>query len=337
MQINSRICFHSPTGTPVYSFRLINSTGAYVELTNRGARWLTAFTPDKDGVLNNVLLTPSNPADDEFYRGAIIGRFANRIGNAQICIDGKTYQLERNDGENTNHGGFSGFDRKDWDWEILEDGVRFSLFSPDGEGGYPGNVHVDVTYHWNDRNELSIIYHGTTDQPTYLNLTNHAYFNLKGNGEKIIGHELRIPTDTILDTTEQFIPTGKRITVTNSPFDFTRKKPIGQELYTNNRQLRWNKGYNHCYVLKEKPSSLIQEAALLTEPETGRTLTVETDLPAVLLYTAGYYEQPDTGVCLEAQYYPDTPSHPDFPSCLLRPHEEYRQKVIFRFGITEQS
>ena len=278
-----------------------------------------------------MLVSPTDLLSDEFYMGAIVGRFANRIGGARLCIDGQTYELEKNDGQNTNHGGFSGFDRMLWDWEVLDEGVHFTRLSPDGEGGYPGNVRITVEYRWNDDNELSIRYYGTTDRATYLNLTNHAYFNLGDKGEKITGHVLRIPSHTMLDTTPQFIPTGKQVKVDGTPFDFTFAKPIGQDLYANHKQLKWNKGYNHCYVLKTEKSPDMVEAARLSEPTTGRSLTVKTNLPSVLLYTAGYYVHPDTAVCLEAQYYPDTPSHPDFPSCLLRPGEEYRQTTVFRF------
>lgn len=210
-----------PTGTPVYGFQLTNSTGAVVELTNWGARWLSAIVPDRNGEMANVLVSPADPLSDEFYMGAIVGRFANRIGGARLCIDGQTYELEKNDGQNTNHGGFSGFDRMLWDWEILDDGVRFKRLSLDGEGGYPGNVHVTVEYRWTDDNELSIRYYGTTDKATFLNLTNHAYFNLGGKKERITGHILHIPSHTMLDTTPQFIPTGKRVNVDGTPFDFT--------------------------------------------------------------------------------------------------------------------
>ena len=259
-----------PTGTPVYVFRLTNSTGAVVELTNWGARWLSAIVPDRNGEMANVLVSPTDLLSDEFYMGAIVGRFANRIGGARLCIDGQTYELEKNDGQNTNHGGFSGFDRMLWDWEVLDDGVRFTRLSPDGEGGYPGNAHISVEYRWNDDNELSIRYYGTTDRATYLNLTNHAYFNLGGKREKITGHVLRIPSHTMLDTTPQFIPTGKRVKVGGTPFDFTSAKPIGQDLYADHEQLKWNKGYNHCYVLKTEKSPDMVEAARLAKEEEKR-------------------------------------------------------------------
>ncbi|MCD8318520.1 MAG: galactose mutarotase [Paraprevotella sp.] len=335
MRIESMLTRQTGTGLPLCIFRLKNSSGAYVELTNWGARWLAAAVPDATGRLENVLLRPSRLWEDNFYMGAVVGRFANRIALAQFTLDGTIYHLEKNDGENSNHGGWSGFHQKLWNWSEQKDGVTFTVFSPGGEGGYPGNVQVTVTYRWNERNELRIDYRGRTDRTTYLNLTNHAYFNLSGKGEKITRHILRIPSHTILDTTKDFIPTCLRTDVYGTPFDFTEGKAIGKDLYTDHIQLRRNKGYNHCYILKSVPSDTITEAACLLDPDTGRTLTVETDLPSVLLYTAGYYFRPDTAVCLETLYYPDTPSHPDFPSCIIRPGQEYRQTTIYRFGIRE--
>lgn len=335
MRITHEIIAHTASGTPVYGFRMSNSKGAYVELTNLGARWTAAVVPDASGQPADVIVGHQRPEDyltDEFYMGATVGRFANRIANATMCIDGQTYTLDRNDGQHSNHGGFAGFDRKAWEWKETEKSVVFSLFSPDGEGGYPGNLHVETEYEWTESNELYIRHRGTTDRATYLNLTNHAYFNLSGKEGKIDGHVLYIPSRTILETTQEFIPTGRRTDVAGTPFDFTKGKPLGRDLYADHPQLRWNRGYNHCYILKEKKDEECTEAARLYDPESGRTLTVRTDLPAVLLYTAGYFERPHTAVCLETQYYPDTPSHPDFPSCLLRPGEEYRQATVFAFG-----
>ncbi len=327
---------HTAEGEPVYRFRITNDSGAYVELTNWGARWIAAVVPDKNNQPGNVIVgydELTGYLSDTYYMGATVGRFANRIAGASFCMDGKEYRLETNDGANTNHGGFSGFHQRLWQWEELPDGVCFTLCSPDGEGGYPGNLQIGVTYRWNNQNELSIDYHGTADQPTYLNMTNHAYFNLNATKKKITGHYLQVPATKVLDTTNEFIPTGKEREVNGTPFDFTRSKSIGTHLYMDDPQLIWNKGYNHCYILKESPSSEMLPAARLYDPETGRVLTVVTDLPGVLLYTAGYYPEPDTAVCLEVQYFPDTPSHPHFPSCLLRPGEVYRQRALYGFSV----
>lgn len=328
---------HTLQQAPVYRFRITNSSGAYVELTNWGARWITAMLPDKDGKLCNVIQGYDKLDDyltDTYYMGAIIGRFANRISGASFAIDGISYRLEANDGRNTNHGGNSGFHQKPWQWELLPDGVRFMLHSPDGEGGYPGNLRVMVEYRWNEQNELSIRYRGVTDRTTYLNMTNHAYFNLSGRKDTIAHHRLMVPSRRMLDTTSEFIPTGREVEVTGTPFDFTTSTEIGEGLNADHQQLRWNKGYNHCYILKKVPSEEMLPAAQLKDSASGRCLTVETNLPGILIYTGGYLEHPDTAICLETQYFPDTPSHADFPSCLLHPGEEYNQQTNYKFEIS---
>lgn len=339
MEITHQIETFTTRNESVYRFRLTNSSGAYIELTNSGARWITAMIPDTDGRLSNVIQgyeTLDDYLTDSYYMGAVIGRFANRIGGASFSIDGKVYQLEANDGINANHGGTSGFHQKIWQWKLLPDGVCFMLYSPDGEGGFPGNLHITVEYQWNEQNELSIRYRGITDKTTYLNMTNHAYFNLSGTKEKITKHNLTIPFRWMLDTTSEFIPTGMKVEVIGTPFDFTSSKEIGKHIYADNQQLRWNRGYNHCYILKEKSSPDILQAAHLYDSQSGRSLTVKTDLPGILIYTGGYLEHPDTAICLETQYFPDTPSHPDFPSCLLRPGEEYNQQTIYKFEIVKK-
>ena len=164
-------------------------------------------------------------------------------------------------------------------------------------------------------------------------MTNHAYFYLSGTKEKILSHSLYIPAQKIVETNAGFIPTGMVTPVAGTPFDFTCRKQLGVDIYTDNQQLRDNRGYNHCYILKEQPSRDMVLAACLCEPASKRRLTVMTDLPGVLLYTAGYYESPDTAVCLETQFFPDTPSHSHFPSCLLRPGNEYRQRTVYRFDL----
>lgn len=336
MKITHAIAGHTAAGEPVFYFRITNSSGAYVGFTNWGARWIEASVPDSNRQHTNVIAGYDNPEDylhDPYYMGATIGRFANRIANASFMMDGKEYRLEANDNGNTNHGGTSGFHQKLWQWEKLTDGIRFTLTSPDGEGGYPGHLNVSVEYQWNESNELSVCHYATSDRPTYLNMTNHAYFNLSGTKEKITSHLLSIPAERMLDTTPRFIPTGKIIPVAGTPFDFTRPKKIGRDLYADHQQLRNNRGYNHCYVLKESSSAEMLQAACLIEPTSGRRLTVATDLPGVLLYTAGYYERPDTAVCLETQFFPDTPSHTHFPSCLLKPGGAYNRRTVYKFDI----
>ncbi len=334
MQISKRVISRSADGRTIYGFRFQNSQGSVVEMTNWGARWLSAFVPDRQGQMANVLLTPASLLSDPYYMGATVGRVANRIANAHIVVDGKGYSLEKNDNGNSNHGGFEGFDRKWWNWHITDDGIIFSRLSPDGENGFPGNVSVEVEYRWNDDNEMSVYYRATTDAPTCLNLTNHAYFNLSGGITDIIGHMLQIPSHTILETDSEFIPTGLLKNVEGTPFDFTNLKRIGDDLHTDNEQLRWNRGYNHCYILKIKSDKTMIPVAYMSDPISGRTLKVFTDQNSVLLYTSGYYEKPDTAVCLETQNWPDSPSHDNFPPCFLYPNDIYMHHTQYKFGVT---
>ena len=335
MQITQNYLTHLSADAPIYLFRITNKSGAYVEFLNYGARWISAVVPDGEQQLANVLVGYDDPKEyltDTYYMGATIGRFANRIKDAQFTIGNTVYKLDANDGANSNHGGKDGLHTKNWAWKILPDGICFLTSSPNGEGGYPGHLLVQAFYQWTEQNELIITHHGFSDKATYLNMTNHAYFNLSGRVQPVTSHELMIPAHYLLETNQEFIPTGKRVPVGDTPFDFTEKKQIGKDMYLPNEQLTWNRGYNHCYVLKESKNEESVLAAFLTDPESKRSLTVMTDLPGVLLYTAGYYKHPDTAVCFETQYFPDTPSHPDFPSCLLQPGEEYRQQTIYCFG-----
>lgn len=336
MNITHKIVARTSADEPVYYFKITNESGAYVGFTNWGARWIEAVVPDSKGRQTNVITGYNKPEDyllDPYYMGATIGRFANRIANASFRIDETIYRLEANDGKNSNHGGNSGFHRKLWQWKVLADGIRFMLTSEDGEGGYPGNLNVAVEYKWSEDNQLSVYHYGTSDKPTYLNMTNHAYFNLSGTKEKITSHLLYIPAQYMLDTTYEFIPTGETVPVAGTPFDFTHLKRIGKDLYASHRQLLNNKGYNHCYVLKEHATQGMLQAACLIEPISGRRLTMTTDLPGVLLYTAGYYALPHTAVCLETQFFPDTPSHAHFPTCLLHPGSEYNRRTQYKFDV----
>lgn len=334
-------------GQPILLFRLQNKTGSYIEITNYGATLISIVVPDSKGDFGNIVLAYDNIESyfsDNSYLGSTIGRFANRIANARFSLNGKTCLLEKNDGENTNHGGFSGWHKKIWDWEEISSGIRFICFSPDGEGGYPGNVKMAVDYIFDEDNTLRIKYAGITDAPTYLNLTNHTYFNLSGNCTPVLDHQLYIPSTEILETTCDCIPTGAYVNVKDTPFDFTSMHSISDYFYEGNQQLKWNRGYNHCYVLKKKPSPEMQLAARLSHPASGRRLTVETSFPGMLLYTAGYLESkflaknkkplsPNTGVCFETQFFPDTPSHTHFPSCLLNPGEKYSYETTYHFEV----
>jgi len=330
-------------GEEVYLFRLQQANGQFIEVSNYGASWISCVVPDKNGILGDVLLgysTLEGYLSDTCYMGATIGRFANRIAGAAFLLNGKIYYLDKNDGNNSNHGGFSGFNAKVWDYRIDNEQVVFSLYSPDGEGGYPGNIKVEVRYQFSESGDIIITYTATTDQPTILNLTNHAYFNLDGQG-KITEHTLQIPADQILDTTESFIPTGELLDVKGTEFDFTHFRKINFENYHTN-QIRWNKGYNHCFVLSQQDDVSLKPAATVRSEQSERELSVYTTYPGILFYSAGYMESSQTGksgmkyspfdgLCLETQYFPDAPNHNHFLSPIVTADKPYSHRTTYRF------
>ena len=282
---------------------------------------MSLLAPDRDGRLANVVLgfeTPDEYADNPRYLGAIVGRYANRIARAEFTLDGRTYRLAANNGANHLHGGVTGFDKRVWRPALsvakgaTRSAARLELryLSPDGEEGYPGNLDVRVTYTLTERDELVVEYFATTDQPTPLNLTQHSYFNLGGEGE-IRDHLLQIDADAYTPVNEQLIPTGALAPVAGTAFDFRSPMPIGA---------RRGGNYDHNFVLKG--------GIRVVEPRSGRTLDVQTTEPGMQLYT-GY----SRGLCLETQHFPDSPNQPSFPSTILRPGTEYRSRTVFAFGI----
>ncbi|MDP4240229.1 MAG: aldose epimerase family protein [Bacteroidota bacterium] len=326
-------------------FTLSHDSGATIKLSNYGATWVSAMFPDKHGEFADVVLGYNNLEGyltDTNYIGSTVGRFANRINQARFTLGKQLYYLDKNDGENTNHGGFSGVNSQVFDYELTDDGVVFLLESPEGNGGFPGNVNLKVCYSFSDDFKVIIKFQATTDKDTYLNLTNHSYFNLAGTGS-ILNHQLQIPSTQILETTECFIPTGRLIRVQETVFDFTQMRTLDEKMDKDNKQLIWNRGYNHCYPIDQTPEQRqFQPAATLFDPESGRRLQLFTTLPSVLVYSAGFLKsklpgksglnyQPNDGICLEAQFYPDSPNHAHFPSCLLREDEIFDQRIEFHF------
>lgn len=312
----------------VFLFKLENSTGSVVEVTNYGATLVSVNVPDKDGLLGNVIIgfpTLAGYLDDTCYIGSTIGRYANRVGNAQFSLDGITYQLEANDGINANHSASSGFNSKVFGFEINDDELVLVLHSNDGEGGYPGNLNLRVTYTWSDTNELSIHYKAVSDKDTFANFTNHAYFNLSNGDLTIADHQLDISAKHIAAAGAGYIPTGEIIPAESIVLDI-------------------NKGINSYYILDEYKLAANNYAALLTESSSGRMLTLTTSYPGLFLYTADYlhskhlnlnnrYCQPFEGLCLECQHYPDSMNRPEFPSALLPKHEVYSEYINLKFGL----
>ena len=338
--------FGTAEGQDITRYTMINSHGHKVTVMNYGATLLEVEVPDRDGNVANVNLVFPNLqpyVDGHPYFGSTVGRFCNRIGNAKFTIDGTEYPLDVNHGKHQLHGGNRSFSYRVWAADTFQKddlvGVRFTLNSPDGDNGFPGDVIVVTEYTWNDANELTINFVATTDKPTHLNLTNHSYWNLGGAGSGTArDHVATIEADQFLDVDEDLIPTGKLNSVADTPLDFRNPTALGDRL----DELTGTKGYDHCYVVRGEAGKL-RKAALVVDPDSGRTLAIETTQPGMQLYTANHLGGgPGTNghgsheaFCLETQHYPDAPNKPDFPSTLLRPNETLEQTTIHRFGIQD--
>jgi aldose 1-epimerase len=341
----------TPEGQPVQRFVLTNQSGLTVALLSLGCIIQSIDVPDRDGAFANIALG-FNRLDDYLtnlpFFGCIAGRYANRIAGGQFELDGERYQLVTNERGNTLHGGKQGFNSFVWDADVVDEGrlgVAFHRVSPDGEEGFPGELDVTVTYELSDRNDLTIDYRATTDKPTVVNLTNHSYFNLAGEGNGTIEtHRLQIDASAFTPVDSALIPTGETRPVAGTPFDFRFGKLIGQGLRSDDEQIRLATGFDHNFVLDGEG---LKQAALLAHPGTGRTLTVQTTKPGVQFYAGNFlngalygpsgraYRQSD-GLALETQFYPNSPNEPSFPSPVLRPGDEYRHQTVLTFG-TEPS
>ncbi|NQU22614.1 MAG: galactose mutarotase [Candidatus Nealsonbacteria bacterium] len=335
-------------GTEVDRYTLTNDNGLKVGLITFGAMMTSVEVPDRDGKFANVTLfrdTLDDYIEGHPYFGCVAGRYANRIAKGKFTLDGKEYSLTINNDANHLHGGEVGFDKHVWKAKPIEAdgsvGVRFSLTSPDGDQGYPGTLEASVTYSLNNDNELKMDYKATTDKPTVLNLTNHAYWNLAGAGSgDVLGHRLMINGDRYLPCDDELIPTGKVNEVKDTPMDFTKPKKVGARID------QVEGGYDHCYVLKEGKGKGLTLCARLVDPGSGRVMEIRTSQPAVQLYTGNFLEGKISGggvayqkhfaLCLETQHYPDSPNQPKFPSTVLRPGEKYHQVTVHKFKVKEK-
>lgn len=347
MKIDSRSFGTTEDGREVTRFTLTNASGAHISVMNWGATLLDVNVPDRDGQLSNVNLSFDSLQPylgQHPYFGSTVGRFSNRIAKGQFTIDGREFQVTLNHGKHHLHGGKVNFSHQLWQAEPYQQeggaGVRFTLVSPDGQEGFPGTVTTIVDYRWNDDCELTIDYTATTDAATHINLTNHSYWNLGGAGSgSVLDSVAQIEADQILDVDADLIPTGKLNSVDGTPFDFRSPTPLGERI----DQLAATNGYDHCYVVRGEPGTL-RRAARVVDPDTGRTLVIETTQPGMQLYTANHLPGNDNSgghgsheaFCLETQHYPDAPNHESFPSTLLRPGETLRETTVHRFG-TESS
>ena len=342
-------------GVPVDVYTLTNASGMEVRAITYGGIILSLRVPDRTGALGDVVLgyeTLDGYEKASPYFGAIIGRYGNRIAKGRFTLDGKKYTLAVNNAPNALHGGKKGFDKVVWRAESFKKpegvGVVFSYTSPDGEEGYPGKLEASVTYTLGDANTLTFEYHAVTDKATPVNLTQHSYFNLAGDGGgDILGHELTIKASRFTPVDKTLIPTGELRSVSGTPFDFTTPHAIGERIGADDEQIKFGLGYDHNWVLDREPGDSLQLAARVYEPTSGRVMEVSTVEPGLQFYTgnfldgtitgkAGHVYRHRTGICLETQHYPDSPNKPDFPSTILKPGEEYRTRTVYAFSVRKQ-
>ena len=338
-------------GRPVDLYTLTNSHGVEVRAMTYGGIIVSLRVPDKSGSLGDIVLghdtldgyLPNTP-----YFGVIVGRYANRIANATFTLDGVKYTLAKNDGPNSLHGGINGFNKQVWEAKEFENakgvGVAFSYLSKDGEEGYPGNLRVKVSYTLTDENQLILDYEATTDKATPLNLSQHSYFNLAGEGSgDILGHHLMLNADRFTPVDKTLIPTGELRAVQGTPMDFTTPTAIGARIDGDYEQLIVGKGYDHNWVINRKDDSSLTLAAKVHEPTSGRILEVFTTEPGVQFYSGNFLDGTITGknghvykhrygLCLETQHFPDSPNHPSFPSTILGPGQTFHSQTVFKFS-----
>jgi len=340
-------------GKEVELFFLTNSKGMEVSIINYGAKVVSLHVPDRNGKWIDVVLGKSAIDDylnnQEPYFGAICGRTANRIANGQFILENGEYYLAVNNGPNNLHGGLKGFNAVVWDARRLDDKtLKLTYFSKNGEEGFPGNLQVAVTYHLTEDNSLEINYEATTDQTTIINLTNHSYFNLSGEGDPYIGdHRLVINADYFLPTNDVAIPLGRPEEVDDTPFDFRTAHAIGERIDEDATQIIYGNGYDHNFILNH-PGEGLCFCAKATSPKTGIVMEVFTTEPGVQLYTGNYLDGGFIGknghrypkrsaFCLETQHFPDSIHNLDFPTIILQPEEKFRSKTIFQFSTDKVS
>lgn len=333
-----------PDGTAVELYTVSNAKGMQATIMTYGAAVVSLTAPDKAGKYADVV--QGMDSVDGYvkgvpYFGAIVGRYGNRIGHAQFTLGGQTYHTPKNDGDNTLHGGNRGFDKHVWTARELADGVEFTYVSKDGEEGFPGTLTSKVTYHVTPNNELRIEYNATTDKPTVVNLTNHSYFNLAGQGEgDILQHQVTLFADRFTPVDKGLIPTGELKPVKGTPFDFTKATAIGARIGQNDEQLVFGKGYDHNWVLN---GSGLKKAAEVYEPKSGRVMEVLTEEPGLQFYTGNFLDGTIKGkggkvyghraaFCMETQHYPDSPNKPSFPTTELKPGQTYKTVTVYRFS-----
>jgi aldose 1-epimerase len=341
----------SPDGAPVRLFTLTNANGMELRAITYGLIIVSLKVPDRDGRLGDIVI--GHEAMEGYltrsrFFGAVVGRYGNRIAGGRFTLDGHAYQLSQNNGPNHLHGGIQGFDKIVWDARVTPDprgpSVTFTHTSPDGHEGYPGTLAAKVVYTLTDRNALVIEYSATTDKPTIVNMTQHSYFNLAGEGSgTILDHRLTIDADRFTPVDTTVIPTGELAPVAGTPFDFRQETAIGARIDADHPQIKIGSGYDHNFVLTRNGPGLAH-AVRVVDPKTGRTMDISTTEPGVQFYSAnklddsfvgkgGHIYRSRTAFCLETQHFPDSPNKENFPSTVVRPGKDYQSTTMFTFGI----
>jgi aldose 1-epimerase len=325
----------------------LSSGPIQLKLITFGARVVSLTVPDRSGKSADIVLGYDNLAEylhnKEFYFGVVPGRYANRIAHGKFTLEGKSYQVTLNDGPNSLHGGVEGFASHNWSAKEIPNGVEFTLVSPDGDQGYPGTLTAHVRYTLVGE-KVQIEYSATTDKPTVINLTNHAYFNLTGEGSpSILGEKLTLDADKYTPVDSTLIPNGQLAPVSGTPFDFTHAMTIGDRINDANEQLKSAGGYDHNWVVRGTPGTL-RPAAKVYDPASGRVLSVETTEPGIQFYAGNFLDGTAKGpsgrsyvkrsaLCLETQHFPDSPNHPNFPSTELKPGHTYHSVTTWTFSV----
>lgn len=337
-------------GKPVQVYTLRNANGVEARIINYGGIVLLIKVPDRNGRMGDVVLGYDTLAEYEKespYFGCLVGRYGNRIAKGRFTLNGQTYTLATNNYPNALHGGLKGFDKVVWNVVRAEVGPRgprleLGYLSKDGEEGYPGNLSVNAVYTLTDDNALQLDYTATTDKDTIVNLTQHSYFNLAGQGD-ILGHVVYINADKFTPVDSTLIPTGELRPVEGTPFDFRKPTPIGARIKADDEQLRFGGGYDHNWVINNPQGGLVVQARV-TEPTTGRVLEVLSTEPGLQFYSGnflngtlkgkgGWVYQHRNGFCMEPQHFPDSPNKPNFPSVVLKPGQTYRNTIVYRFSV----
>jgi len=340
--------FGQADGKPVELYTLRNAKGAEAKIMTYGGIVQSLVMPDRNGRMDDIVLGYDSLAGyvkETPYFGALIGRYGNRIGGAKFTLDGKSYTLAANNGPNSLHGGLKGFDKVVWKVvKATGSTLELQYTSKDGEEGFPGTLNVTVLYTLTEDNALRVDYTAKTDQATVVNLTQHSYFNLAGQGKgDILGHEVHINSDKTTPVDKELITTGAYATVEGTPFDFRKPTTIGARINDPDQQLQYGPGYDHNWVIN-KPAGELGLQARVHEPKTGRVLEVWSDQPGLQFYAGNFLDgtitgkggavyQKRTGFCMEPQHYPDSPNKPSFPSVVLRPGQTYKNTIIYKFAV----